>query len=45
MKAEIYARGPISCAMATTQGFDDYKGGIYEEKRLLPIFDHYGSLF
>lgn len=30
MKAEIYARGPISCGMYVTNKFEDYDGGIYE---------------
>jgi cathepsin X len=28
MQKEIYARGPIACYVAVTQGFLDYKGGI-----------------
>ena len=37
MKAEIYANGPIACAIMATQGLDDYSGGIYQEHNLLPI--------
>ena len=29
MKAEIYARGPISCNMFVTQEFLDYQGGVF----------------
>ena len=29
MKAEIYARGPISCGMVVTEKFNEYKSGIY----------------
>ena len=29
MKAEIYARGPISCYVSVTQEFLDYQGGIF----------------
>ena len=30
MKAEIFARGPISCYVDVTQEFLDYQGGIFE---------------
>eukprot|EP00127_Corallochytrium_limacisporum_P005146 Clim_evm52s199 gene=Clim_evmTU52s199 len=40
MKAEIYARGPINCAMAATPDFDNvYKSGIYEEDRVITSED------
>ena len=29
MKKEIYARGPISCSIDSTDDMDDYSGGIY----------------
>ena len=29
MKAEIFARGPISCYVAVTKEFLDYQGGIF----------------
>jgi len=31
MKAEIYARGPIGCAMQATPAFQAYAGGVYSE--------------
>ena len=31
IKAEIFARGPVSCTMTVRQSFAEYHGGIYEE--------------
>ena len=31
MKAELAAHGPISCGIAATSKFQQYKGGIYSE--------------
>jgi len=40
MKAEIFARGPISCAIDATKKLEAYTGGIYSEAKLLPIPNH-----
>jgi cathepsin X len=40
MKAEIYARGPISCGIYVTPEFEDYQGGIYSQKTVLTPINH-----
>jgi len=45
MKAEIYARGPISCCMQSTDKFESYVGGIYSEKVTNPTCNHHISVF
>jgi len=32
MKAELYARGSISCGVDATDSFEKYTGGVFEEK-------------
>lgn len=40
MKAEIYARGPISCGIDADQKLLDYTGGIFSQAKLVPMIDH-----
>lgn len=40
MKAEIFARGPISCGIDADQKLLDYTGGIFSQAKLVPIIDH-----
>jgi len=40
MKAEIYARGPISCGIDATEGLEKYKGGIFSEYHVFPMSNH-----
>ena len=40
MKAEIYARGPITCALQATAKFHAYNGGIFAEPNLSPNLNH-----
>ena len=40
MKAEIFARGPIGCGIAVTDGFVAYTGGIYSESSAFPWINH-----
>lgn len=44
MKAEIYARGPISCGIDATQGLDNYNGGVYAEYNEAPQTNHLVSI-
>jgi cathepsin X len=40
MKAEIFARGPISCGIDATEKLDAYTGGIFEQVKLVPQINH-----
>merc|ERR1711976_1052723 len=40
MKKEIYARGPISCAIMATEKLENYKGGIFEEYHMASFSNH-----
>eukprot|EP00462_Mataza_sp_D1_P024172 CAMPEP_0175144220 /NCGR_PEP_ID=MMETSP0087-20121206/13988_1 /TAXON_ID=136419 /ORGANISM="Unknown Unknown, Strain D1" /LENGTH=580 /DNA_ID=CAMNT_0016428619 /DNA_START=8 /DNA_END=1750 /DNA_ORIENTATION=- len=41
MKAEIFARGPISCGIDADAALDAYPGGyIFNQSKLLPILNH-----
>jgi cathepsin X len=44
MKAEIYARGPISCEIDATAGLDEYNGGVYAEYNENPQTNHLVSI-
>ena len=40
MKSEIYKNGPIGCGIDATQELEDYTGGIFSQKKLLPRINH-----
>lgn len=40
MKAEIYARGPIGCGIDATEQLENYTGGIFSQKKILPLINH-----
>ena len=40
MKAEIFARGSISCGIQSTAKFHAYDGGIFAEVLLTPQINH-----
>jgi cathepsin X len=40
MMAEIYARGPIACSVAVTNEFENYSGGIFDDKSGTTATDH-----
>lgn len=44
MKAEIIARGPITCGIEVTPSFDQYRGGVYSEYLPNPQINHIVSV-
>uniref|UniRef100_A0A7S3QLA0 cathepsin X n=1 Tax=Dunaliella tertiolecta TaxID=3047 RepID=A0A7S3QLA0_DUNTE len=40
MKAEIYARGPISCTIHASEKMDQYTGGVFAEYAVDPVPNH-----
>ena len=40
MKAEIYARGPISCGIDATEELENYTGGIFSQKKEFVELNH-----
>jgi cathepsin X len=44
MKAEILARGPISCDISVSAKFEAYTGGVFSQQRLLSVPNHVVSV-
>ena len=40
IKAEIFARGPVTCSMVVTEEFLDYKGGVFVDN-MSPIVGYH----
>lgn len=40
MKAEIFSRGPIACAIDATQKFEEYTGGIFSQNLTIAVTNH-----
>jgi cathepsin X len=44
MKAEIYARGPISCGIHADEKLEEYTGGIFSQFVAFPMINHIVSV-
>ena len=40
IKAEIYARGPVSCGIDATSELEQYTGGIFSQFKLIVLLNH-----
>mmetsp|Transcript_61152 Transcript_61152/g.84036 ORF Transcript_61152/g.84036 Transcript_61152/m.84036 type:complete len:168 (+) Transcript_61152:1405-1908(+) len=44
MKGELAYKGPLGCGIDATTSFDAYTGGIYSEKKEVPVINHEVSI-
>ncbi|EGD81387.1 cathepsin Z [Salpingoeca rosetta] len=44
IKAEIYARGPIAAGIDATPELEKYTGGVFSQKKLIPMINHEVSI-
>ena len=40
IKAEVFAHGPVACGIHVTDEFENYSGGIFQQRVLLPVPNH-----
>ena len=40
IKAEIFARGPVSCGIDATSELEQYTGGIFSQSKLIVMINH-----